>query len=50
MLGDAYESLAAMGNSRGIERAQCAIGRLEQWNTETPVRELRERMETLEVS
>ncbi|WP_433599520.1 helix-turn-helix domain-containing protein [Nocardia sp. CA-135953] len=50
MLGDAYENLVAMGNSRGIERAQRALSRLEPWKTETPVRELRERIETLKVS
>ncbi|MGO4616823.1 helix-turn-helix domain-containing protein [Nocardia sp. 2YAB30] len=50
MLGDAYKNLVAMGNSRGIERAQRALGRLEPWRTETPVRELRERIETLKLS
>lgn len=47
MLGDAYESLVAMGNSRGIERAQRAFGRLVPWSAEAPVKELRDRAESL---
>ncbi|WP_169816232.1 helix-turn-helix transcriptional regulator [Nocardia miyunensis] len=50
MLGDAYESLVAMGNSRGIDRAQRALSRFKPWHTETSVRDLRERIETLKVS
>ncbi|MBB5917753.1 transcriptional regulator with XRE-family HTH domain [Nocardia transvalensis] len=50
MLGDAYETLVAAGNSRGVERAQCALGRLEPWKSETPIRELRERIKALPVS
>jgi hypothetical protein len=45
MLGDAHENLVAMGNSRGLERAQCALGLLESWKSERVVRELRERIE-----
>ncbi|ATL67088.1 helix-turn-helix domain-containing protein [Nocardia terpenica] len=47
ILGDTYGSLAAMGNRRGIERARQAIGRLDRWKTELPVRELGERIESL---
>ncbi|WP_280267930.1 helix-turn-helix domain-containing protein [Nocardia wallacei] len=49
-LGDAYAKLVAMGNSRGIERAQRALDRLQPWKSEKPVRELRERVETLTAS
>ncbi|KZM73587.1 hypothetical protein AWN90_33860 [Nocardia terpenica] len=48
ILGDTYGSSAAMGNQRGIERARQAIGRLDRWKTELPVRELGERIESLD--
>ncbi|WP_216893258.1 helix-turn-helix domain-containing protein [Nocardia alni] len=50
ILGDAYENLVTMGNSRGTERAQLAFDRLKPWHTEKPVRELRGRIEALQPS
>lgn len=48
ILGDAYANLVAMGNARGIERAQRALNRLAPWETEKPVKELEQRTEALE--
>ncbi len=44
LIGETYESLAAMGNQRGIERARCAVERLAPWKAEQPVRELVQRI------
>ncbi|MFD4401230.1 helix-turn-helix transcriptional regulator [Nocardia sp. NPDC058499] len=45
ILGETYTSLVAMGNHRGIQRAQRAIERTAPWHNEQPVRELREQIE-----
>ncbi|MFJ9369841.1 hypothetical protein ACIRRA_36250 [Nocardia sp. NPDC101769] len=44
LIGETYESLMAMGNQRGIERAQRAIERLTPWRAERQVRELERRV------
>ncbi|WP_157225145.1 XRE family transcriptional regulator [Nocardia thailandica] len=44
VLGETYEDLAAMGNRRGLERAQCALDRLAPWHNEKPVLALMERV------
>ncbi|WP_433567307.1 helix-turn-helix domain-containing protein [Nocardia sp. CA-151230] len=47
LIGETYESLTAMGNQRGIERAQRAVERLAPWTAERPVRELEQRIAAL---
>jgi transcriptional regulator with XRE-family HTH domain len=49
VLGETHTSLVAMGNHRGIERAQRAIERTAPWRNERPVRELRELIRTTEL-
>ncbi|MFI5714533.1 helix-turn-helix domain-containing protein [Nocardia sp. NPDC051750] len=49
ILGETHSSLVAMGNHRGIERAQRAIERTAPWRNEQPVRELRERIRSAEI-
>ena len=44
ILGDAYGELVAIGNRRGVDRAEQARERLNPWNSERLVRELDERM------
>ncbi|MEV0354807.1 hypothetical protein AB0H71_01960 [Nocardia sp. NPDC050697] len=44
ILGDTYAALTAMGNHRGIDRAQHAIQRLSPWQDERPVLEMRARV------
>ncbi|MCM4082231.1 XRE family transcriptional regulator [Paractinoplanes hotanensis] len=44
LLGDAYGELVAIGNRRGVDRAERARERLSPWNSERLVRELDERM------
>ncbi|MFE6923372.1 hypothetical protein ACFVAV_20275 [Nocardia sp. NPDC057663] len=48
ILGDTYDALAAMGNHRGIERAQRAIERMAPWQHERPVLAMRERVGSIE--
>ncbi|MGW4369285.1 hypothetical protein ACWEKT_26935 [Nocardia takedensis] len=47
ILGDTYDVLIAMGNHRGIERAQRAIERMAPWQNEQPVLEMRERVASI---
>lgn len=47
ILGDTYYALAAMGNHRGIERAQRAIERMARWQHERPVLAMRERIDSI---
>ncbi|MFF2085417.1 hypothetical protein ACFVVM_16710 [Nocardia sp. NPDC058176] len=47
VLGETYGELAAMGNQRGIERAQRAIERMAPWSNERPVLELKERVDSV---
>ncbi|WP_331761271.1 helix-turn-helix domain-containing protein (plasmid) [Nocardia sp. NBC_01377] len=47
ILGDAYGALAAMGNHRGIERANRAIERMSPWRNERPVLAMREKIGSL---
>lgn len=44
ILADTYDKLAAIGNHRGIERAQRAIERLAPWQDERPVLAMQERV------
>ncbi|WP_041560338.1 hypothetical protein [Nocardia farcinica] len=44
ILADTYDELAAIGNHRGIERAQRAIERLAPWQDERPVLAMRARV------
>ncbi len=44
ILGDAYGKLVAIGNQRGVDRAERARERLNPWNSERVVRDLDERM------
>lgn len=44
VLGDAFTSMSAMGNQRGIARARRARARLYRWAAEPSVRELDERI------
>ena len=44
LLGDAYGKLVAIGNRRGVDRAERARERLNPWNSERVVRDLDERM------
>ncbi|MEV0542808.1 helix-turn-helix transcriptional regulator [Nocardia salmonicida] len=47
LLGDTYDALAAMGNHRGLERAQRAIERMAPWHNERPVLAMRERVDSI---
>ncbi|MGW4368117.1 hypothetical protein ACWEKT_20985 [Nocardia takedensis] len=47
ILGETYDALTAMGNHRGIERAQRAIERMAPWQSEQPVLEMRERVASI---
>ncbi|MFE3100529.1 helix-turn-helix domain-containing protein [Nocardia tengchongensis] len=47
LIGETYEILSAMGNQRGIERAQQAVERLTPLRMERPVRELQQRIAAL---
>ncbi|WP_199515923.1 XRE family transcriptional regulator [Nucisporomicrobium flavum] len=44
LLGDAYGKLVAIGNQRGVDRAERARERLNPWNSERLIRDLDERM------
>ncbi|MCM6774459.1 helix-turn-helix transcriptional regulator [Nocardia sp. CDC159] len=46
ILGNAYATLNAMGNLRGIERARRARQRLQPWQHEPPVRQLDDQIKT----
>jgi hypothetical protein len=50
LLGEAYGKLVAIGNQRGVDRAERARERLNPWNSERLVRELDERMAACRVA
>ncbi len=49
ILGETYTKLAAMGNLRGLERARRARERLRPWEREHPIRQLDDRISSLDL-